>query len=161
MFFAGVGTYGDYRFSDNMGLRLGRVKVPFGLYNKYRDIDMLRTTVLLPATVYMEDYRQFITAFNGGSIYGNIPLHKGDIELELAFGGSDMDADSGIIKDIFARFNAAYEARLTAGLPPAVKAAGLGFAHAGDPNRGGSTNNGYAAKILWNTPIEGLKIGGT
>ncbi len=45
--------YGDYKFNDRWGLRLGRVKVPFGFYNKGRDIDMLRTTVLLPATIYM------------------------------------------------------------------------------------------------------------
>ena len=156
--------YGDYKFNDRWGLRLGRVKVPFGFYNKGRDIDMLRTTVLLPATIYMEDYRQFLTAFNGGSVYANLPAGKGDFEFEFAYGGSDLDPDSGIVKDILLRFNNAYETKMTAGLQASsalAKAKNLRFSHVGDPERGGSTDNGYSAKILWNTPVEGLKIGGT
>lgn len=156
--------YGDYKFNDRWGLRLGRVKVPFGFYNKGRDIDMLRTTVLLPATIYMEDYRQFLTAFNGGSVYANLPAGKGDFEFEFAYGGSDLDPDSGIVQDIFMRVNNSFESKLTAKLHATnqiAKNAGLRFAHVGDPERGGSTDNGYSAKLLWNTPVEGLKIGGT
>lgn len=34
------------------------------------------------------------------------------------------------------------------------------FAHFGDPERDTSSKPCYSAKLLWNTPIEGLKIGG-
>jgi len=140
-------AYGDYALNDRCGLRIGAVKVPFGLYNKYRDIDMLRTTVFLPSTVYMEDYRQYITSFKGGSIYGTLPLKKGDIELEFAYGGSELP-DMGLIKDGLGELNTMIEA-------------GFGTTHLGEPDTDGSAKNGYAAKILWNTPVEGLKIGGT
>lgn len=164
-------AYGDYRFNDRWGLRLGRVKVPFGLYNKYRDIDMLRTPVMLPATVYMEDYRQYITAFNGGVVYANLPAGKGDFELEFAYGTSDMDPDSGIVKDIFLRYNAAYAANIDRGIIGKLGALGVPAAaataavtkagHFGDPERDGNGKAGYAAKLLWNTPVEGLRLSGT
>ncbi|MEW6708749.1 MAG: hypothetical protein AB1403_02915 [Candidatus Riflebacteria bacterium] len=148
-------AYGDYSLNDNWGLRLGSVKIPFGLYNKFRDIDMLRNTVLLPATVYMEDYRQYITSMKGGSIYATLPAGKGDFELELAYGCSELP-DPGLIKDMFIDFNGPLEQGFSAMLP-----AGLQFKHAGDPTADGRTKNGYAAKLLWNTPVEGLRIGGT
>lgn len=153
-------AYGDYRLSENAGVRFGRVKVPFGLYNQYRDIDMLRTTVLLPTTIYMEDYRTFITAFTGGSIYGTIPGEKGSLDLELAMGNADIDPDSGVIKDILNLINTRFEAGLTSTLPAPLQAAGMKFAHFGDPERDTNSKFCYSAKALWNTPIEGLKIGG-
>ena len=39
-------AYGDYRWRDQLGLRAGRIKLPYGLYNQERDVDMLRTSVL-------------------------------------------------------------------------------------------------------------------
>lgn len=146
-------AYGDYQINEKLGVRLGSVKVPFGLYNKFRDIDMLRTTVLLPSTVYMEDYRQYITSFKGGSLYSTLPCHKGDIELEFAYGGSELP-DPGIIQDGFKDLNDMLEANYTKGF-------GVTTGHVGEPDTEGSSRNGYAAKILWNTPIEGFKIGGT
>ena len=45
---------GDYRFNEMLGIRIGKVKTPVGLYNQERDLDMLRIPVLLPAAVYDE-----------------------------------------------------------------------------------------------------------
>lgn len=166
--------YGDYRVNDNFGVRLGRVKVPFGMYNQYRDIDMLRTPVLLPTLIYMEDYRTFLTAFNGGSLYGSIPLKKGSIDLEMVVGGADIDPDAGVVKEVVGNLNRKFEAgataKLYAGLAanpktallvPVVKAQGAKVAHVGDPERDTSSRICNSSKIVWNTPVEGLKIGGT
>jgi hypothetical protein len=126
---------------------------------------------MLPATVYMEDYRQYITAFNGGAVYANLPAGKGDFELEFAYGTSDMDPDSGIVKDIFLRYNAAYAANIDRGIIGKLGALGVPAAaataavtkagHFGDPERDGNGKAGYAAKLLWNTPVEGLRLSGT
>ena len=35
-------AYADYRFHELLGIRLGQIKFPHGLYNEIRDIDMLR-----------------------------------------------------------------------------------------------------------------------
>ena len=56
----------DYHYQDWMGLRVGRVKMPFGLYNETRDIDMLRTSILLPQGVYNENFRDALTGIQGG-----------------------------------------------------------------------------------------------
>ncbi|MEW6709387.1 MAG: hypothetical protein AB1403_06125 [Candidatus Riflebacteria bacterium] len=154
-------AYGDYRLNENFGLRFGRVKVPFGFYNQYRDIDMLRTPVLLPGTIYMEDYRTFLTAFTGGSIYGTIPFERSSFDLEFAFGEADIDADAGVVKDTFILLNNAFEGGLTSALPAALQAAGVKYAHSGDPTRETSSKPSYSAKLIWNTAIEGLRIGGT
>ena len=38
----------DYRYQPWLGLRAGRVRIPFGLYNDYIDIDAARLQILLP-----------------------------------------------------------------------------------------------------------------
>ena len=47
-------AYADYRFHEALGLRLGQIKFPHGLYNESRDVDMLRTSIFLPDSVYQE-----------------------------------------------------------------------------------------------------------
>src|SRR5271170_91113 len=44
--------YVDYRVTDWFGIRVGRVKIPFGLYNDIQDVDSARLPVLLPQSVY-------------------------------------------------------------------------------------------------------------
>src|SRR3569833_779458 len=41
-------AYGDYRYQDWLGVRVGKVKIPLGLYNTSRDNDALRNPILLP-----------------------------------------------------------------------------------------------------------------
>ncbi|HEX8794053.1 MAG TPA: hypothetical protein VF765_24090 [Polyangiaceae bacterium] len=62
--------YLDYRFNNWLGVRAGRVKIPFGLYNDSVDIDSARTAVLLPQSVYPEENRNYLLAQTGGEIYG-------------------------------------------------------------------------------------------
>ena len=66
-------AYGDYRWKDQLGFRAGKVKLPFGLYNEGRDVDMLRTCIFLPQSIYNERMRDFILAYEGAGAYGNFP----------------------------------------------------------------------------------------
>ncbi len=54
--------YLDYRFWDFLGVRAGRTKLPFGLYNENNDIDAARVPVLLPQSVYPVSNRDFARA---------------------------------------------------------------------------------------------------
>src|SRR5687768_171548 len=45
-------AYLDYRWRRWLGLRAGRIKLPFGLYNEFSDIDSARLPILLPQSVY-------------------------------------------------------------------------------------------------------------
>ena len=60
----------DYHWRDWLGIRAGRVKVPFGLYNDSSDIDSARTAILLPQSIYPASNRDFLLAQTGGEVYG-------------------------------------------------------------------------------------------
>jgi hypothetical protein len=62
--------YLDYHWNDWLGVRAGRVKVPFGLYNDSADIDSARTAVLLPQSVYPAESRDYLLAQTGVEVYG-------------------------------------------------------------------------------------------
>ena len=62
--------YLDYRWRDWLGIRAGRVKLPFGLYNDVSDVDSARTAVLLPPSIYPAQNRDFLLAQTGGAAYG-------------------------------------------------------------------------------------------
>jgi hypothetical protein len=66
--------YLDYRLKDWFGIRAGRTKLPFGLYNDTSDIDAARVPILLPQSIYPTTSRDFLLAQTGGEIYGFVPL---------------------------------------------------------------------------------------
>jgi hypothetical protein len=66
--------YLDYRFRDWFGVRAGRTKLPFGLYNDTSDVDAARVPILLPQSIYPTTSRDFLLAQTGGEIYGFVPL---------------------------------------------------------------------------------------
>lgn len=80
-------AYLDYRWQDWLGIRAGRVRIPFGLYNDYIDIDAARVQILLPQSVYPISDRNTLTAQNGFSVYGTISLRcRGELDYQL-YGG--------------------------------------------------------------------------
>lgn len=80
--------YLDYRFWDWLGVRAGRTKVPFGLYNETSDIDAARVPILLPQSMYPVSNRDFLLAQTGAEVYGNVPLgDAGGLEYRL-YGGT-------------------------------------------------------------------------
>jgi hypothetical protein len=66
--------YLDYRFKDWFGVRAGRTKLPFGLYNDTSDVDAARVPILLPQSIYSTSNRDFLLAQTGGEVYGYVPL---------------------------------------------------------------------------------------
>ena len=77
----------DYRFQPSFGVRAGRVRIPFGLYNDYIDIDASRLQILLPQGVYPFTDRNILTAQDGFAVYGEL-RDKGLGELDYqAYGG--------------------------------------------------------------------------
>jgi hypothetical protein len=122
--------YLDYRWRDWLGLRAGRVKLPFGLYNDTSDIDAARVAVLLPQSVYPVSNRDFLLAATGMELYGYIDLRAaGALEYRL-YGGT-------IFIDV----------------PPAMP---------GAPFLAGlDTPYLVGGRLLWDTPVEGLRMGGS
>jgi hypothetical protein len=82
--------YLDYRFADWFGLRAGRSKIPFGLYNDSADIDAAHVPILLPQSVYPADHRDYLLAQIGLEAYGS---HRFDTvgALEYRVYGGTLD----------------------------------------------------------------------
>jgi hypothetical protein len=134
-------AFGDYRVHDTFGLRLGKVKMPIGLYNEGRDSDFLRSMAFLPQSVYDETRRNLLVASQGLQIYGNIPLSMlGDLDYAAHFGQINFPSDSPTL-DAF-----------------------LGFANmAGGPWNEISADNEYVygGQLRYNTPLDGLRLAGS
>jgi hypothetical protein len=66
--------YLDYRLWDWLGIRVGRTKMPFGLFNEVNDIDAARVPILLPGAVYTAIDREALLAQTGVELYGRVSL---------------------------------------------------------------------------------------
>jgi hypothetical protein len=124
--------YLDYRFRDWLGIRTGRVKLPFGLYNDTSDIDAARTPVLLPPSVYPPQNRDYLLAQTGVELYGRVALGRAGFLDYSVYGGTifiDLSTDRlpGATFDLL-EFNVPYI---------------------------------FGGRLLWETPLDGLRLGGS
>ncbi|MCP4352990.1 MAG: hypothetical protein GY795_46665 [Desulfobacterales bacterium] len=88
-------AFADYRWKDWLGLTAGKIKVPLGFYNETRDIDMLRTSILLPQSLYSERWRETFMALQGVGIYGNIFLNvMGNLTYHIQYGTKNRDDEA-------------------------------------------------------------------
>jgi hypothetical protein len=86
----------DYRWRDALGVRLGRLRTPFGLYNANRDVDSARISILLPGGVYPERGRDQVENLDGGALYGVYGLgDAGTMEYFMGYGKKIMDTEGG------------------------------------------------------------------
>jgi opacity protein-like surface antigen len=93
--------YADYRWQDYLGVRIGKVKLPFGLYNEGRDTDVLRPMIFLPQSIYDENKRDILVSYQGVGLYGNVPVGPvGDIDYTGFIGTVNFDEDSVFIEGI-------------------------------------------------------------
>jgi hypothetical protein len=123
--------YLNYRFADWLGLRIGRLKIPFGLYNESNDIDSGRVPILLPQSVYPLQTRQFLFAQTGFELHGFARADEaGALEYRLYMGTIFIDP---------------------ALAAPPGSPVGLQF----DVHYIGG------ASLFWETPLDGLRIGGS
>ncbi len=131
----------DYRWKDWMGLRVGRIKAPHGLYNESRDIDMLRTSIFLPGSVYTELNRATMGALNGFGFYGDVPVGPvGSVSYYMLAGTTDIsgDTDNGAVR----QFNS-----------PRLN----GFEY-WRVSEDFDMDEIYLAAVEWQTPLDGLRM---
>jgi len=83
----------EYNALDALSLRFGRVKLPFGLYAEYRDVDMARTEIFLPQTFLPEDYRGGAVAYDGLGVAGDIALGETQLLQYHLFWGTNSIKD--------------------------------------------------------------------
>jgi hypothetical protein len=143
-------AYGDYRWRRNLGLRFGKLKSHIGLYNKGRDVDMLRTSILLPQSVYEETTRDFAHSYNGVSVYGS-PLVPGvgRLNYEVYAGTLPVrDPDSDFWRNNLRLVIDDLRPFFPQGVEPSISF--------------GSLTVKYVAggMLTWHTPLTGLRLSG-
>jgi hypothetical protein len=122
----------DYRFRDWFGIRAGKVKTTFGLYNDTQDMSFLQTFALLPQSIYAIDSRDESIAHVGGDIYGTVGLKRLGSLSYTGFAGNVANT-------------------LNSGYIYSLQASGIYMTRYGGLNGGGD--------LRWNTPLKGLLIG--
>ena len=80
-------TSPDYR----LGLRLGRIKNPLGLYNETRDVPFTRPSIFLPQVVYFDKVRNLILSTDGVMAYSEAFTPYGSLSLQVMGGRSLFD----------------------------------------------------------------------
>lgn len=126
----------EYTFNDYIGLRGGRVRRPGGIYNHIQDVDLARTSVLLPQGIYDSRWRDFSTSIDGGVVFGNIPMGKGGSLSYEAYGGlMNLSEEGGVA------------ALLRNSLAPVGTVDSL------------DSSPIFGAQLWWNTPLDGFRAG--
>lgn len=87
----------DYNVSRELGLRLGRVKRELGIFYHVQDIDLSRTSAVLPIGVYDQRFRDISASVDGVSAYGNLDLWDGAyLDYTAYIGCFSVQPDGGV-----------------------------------------------------------------
>lgn len=145
-------AYGDYRLADYLGIRLGKIKMPMGFYNEERDSDFMRPTIFLPQSIYREGNRDLFVAYQGAGVYGNIFMQGGgDLDYHLFYGNVTIPDNSDMLRELF---HVAEMHLMKVDMMAATNGRGVSEA-------GLSNDYVYGGSLIYNTPLEGLRLGAT
>jgi len=72
--------------SGQIGIRGGRIKIPFGLYNETRDVPFTHPTILLPQGIYFDRSRSLLRSADGGSFYVDQRTNYGNFAFKFNVG---------------------------------------------------------------------------
>src|SRR5580698_6167462 len=72
----------DYKVNDRFGVRFGKVKTPWGLFNETQDIDPSYMWALLPQSIYDITTRNADLSHYGGVVYGRLKLGQSAGKLD-------------------------------------------------------------------------------
>ncbi len=83
----GVADLNLLKFENGQfGIRGGRIKIPFGLYNETRDVAFTNPTIILPQGIYFDRSRSLLVSADGGSLYADYSTEYGDIGFKFNLG---------------------------------------------------------------------------
>ncbi len=125
----------NYGWRQWLGFRAGQLKIPRGFYNETRDIDASRVSILMPQSVYSETTRDTSSGLQGAGIYGTVPMgFMGNALYQMMAGRVDTSSENS-------------------GTAAALEAQGVTGIMDID------IDDLYAYSLIWETPLEGLRVG--
>lgn len=74
-----------------IGVRLGRIKSPVGLYNETRDVPFTRPGIFLPQVIYFDNVRNLLLSYDGLLLYGDLYQEGSSLSLSAGIGRSVID----------------------------------------------------------------------
>jgi hypothetical protein len=77
--------------NGKIGMRGGRIKLPFGLYNETRDVPFTHPTILLPQGIYFDRSRSLMLSADGGAFYAEHRTDFGDFNFKFNIGMPSND----------------------------------------------------------------------
>lgn len=87
----------DYNFRPEIGVRVGRIKYPKGLYGEALDVDAIRPFIFLPSSLYSPVLRDFASSFDGAMVYGTLSAGQaGSVDYKIFYGDIAMNPDQGV-----------------------------------------------------------------
>lgn len=88
----------DWRVFDDMasgaGLRVGRLKNPYGFYSETRDVAATRPGVLLPEGVYSDYQRELVHSIDSMGFYSYFNFDDGTVTLDANYGQPILHDDT-------------------------------------------------------------------
>ncbi len=92
----------DYKMNDEFGIRFGKVKTPWGLFNETQDIDPSYMWALLPQSVYDITTRGADLSHDGGVMYGSMSAgpKAGNADYRLWGGEEVISENDGQFDDL-------------------------------------------------------------
>ena len=79
---------------NQLGLKFGKVKLPYGLYNETRDVPFTRPGILLPQSVYVDNSRDLLLAAPGAFLHGASVQKYGAVDFLLGWVRPNFDSPS-------------------------------------------------------------------
>jgi len=79
--------------NDKIGLRLGRIRSSYGLYNETRDIPHTRTTIVMPQSVYFDMTRNSFYSADGVELFGYRDFDDQRLSAQVFFSKPVADED--------------------------------------------------------------------
>jgi hypothetical protein len=126
---------GDYKVNNWFGIRAGKVKTAYGLFNDSQDVDAVFLWSLLPEPFYPPDNKDFYLSNLGGQVYGSVKLgEKGGKLSYKGFAGYRYIPTNG-------GYNQTFSDLLGSGFTKPL------------------TSKVSGGDLRWQTPLTGLTVG--
>ena len=85
----------DFSLSESTaaqyGLRIGKIKIPYGFYNDTRDVSFTRPSIILPQSLYFDQARDLELSADGALFYAHIPISDMRLDIDLLLGQPKKD----------------------------------------------------------------------
>ena len=94
------------------GIRLGRVKNAYGLYNKTRDVAFTRPSILLPQSINFERTRNLAVAADGAELYLDRYGEAGNLFVTFSLGQPQVGSEASKVALVGLIPNGRFESKL-------------------------------------------------